>query len=245
MDVQRNRLIDIKRGSSVKVLRKFAPVLLIVVVLLVSVGPALAASVIPGDCVDSVQVAGFTICFVGKTDNNDNTSTWTYAIQSDGDPSTPALSHWTLQLCPATLPYVDPNNGDVYVTPATISGFEGREGIEYTVVLGSDPTTGVSGIKYEDGTPNLGENGQVETDIFQFTLPTQNIAIGETTFATKAGPGSGTGTIQGPVFEEGANLTSGSPLVTQCEVPSAVNLVSFRSARFAFPVWLLKFIGLR
>ncbi|MGC9350210.1 MAG: hypothetical protein ACP5JG_18865 [Anaerolineae bacterium] len=228
------------------VLRKLAPVLLLVVVLLLAVGPAVAASVIPDNCVDAAVVGGFTLCFIGKTDNEDNTSTWTYAIQTDGDPSTPALSHWSLQLCTAASPYVDPGNGETYVTPASVSGFQGREGIEYTVVLGSDPTTGVSGIKWEDGAPNLGENGPVETDIHQFTMPTQNIAIGETTFGIKAA-GSYTDTIQGPVFQEGANVTpgSGAPLITQCEVPSTVSLVSFRATRFAFPTWLLRFFGLR
>ena len=226
-----------------KALRKLAPVLL-VFVLLMSVGPALAASVIPDDCADAAVVGGFTVCFIGKTDNSDNTSTWTYAVQSDDDEATPALSHWSLQLCPAALPYVEPNDGDTYLTPADFDGFEGREGIEYTVVLGPDPTTGTGGIKYEDGTPNLGEDGQVETDIFQFTMPTQNIAVGETTFGIKAADGY-TGTIQGPVFEEGANLTSGSPLITACEEPSAVSLISFRSTRFVLPGWLLRFFGLR
>ena len=36
--------------------------------------------------------------------------------------------------------------------------YTGRGGINYTVVMGADPTSGVSGIKFEDGEPGLGED---------------------------------------------------------------------------------------
>jgi hypothetical protein len=216
---------------------------------LFAAGNVAAAGVIPDDCVDYVELGGFTICFLGKTAEDDGYSTWTYAIQSDGDDSTRALSHWAIKVCPSTFEYVQPGDGETYTTIGSFGDFTGREGIEYTVVVGMDPTTGVSGLKFEDGQPNLGEGGAMETDIFQFRLPTANIGIGDVPVAVK-NKDSYDGTISGPVFEEGAGSSQGTffqedaPVITSCEVPTAVNLTSFQAQSGGFFGWLLNFLGL-
>jgi hypothetical protein len=126
-----------------------------------------------GDCSDEADLGIFTVSFLGKTDNPDGTSTWTYAVTSDdlpGSEGSPALSHWDLGLCSPAIDGVSPGHGETYTTIGSFDGTTGREGIEYTVEIVLDPHTGIRGIKFEDGDPNLGEDGQVETDIFQFTL---------------------------------------------------------------------------
>lgn len=216
---------------------------------LFAAGNVAAAGVIPDDCVDYVQLGGFTICFLGKTADNDGFSTWTYAIQSDGDDSTGALSHWAIEVCPTTFEYVQPGDGETYTTIGSFGAFTGRAGIDYTVVVGIDPTTGVSGLKFEEGEPNLGENGAVETDIFQFRLPTANIGIGDVSVAVK-NQNSYDGTISGPVFQEGLGSQNGTflndeaPIITSCEVPTAVSLTSFQAQSSGFFGWLLSFLGL-
>ncbi len=225
--------------------RRFAIGIVVLLLALVSAIGAAAYSPIPDDCLDSVDIAGFTVCFAGKDDNNDGTTTWTYAVQSDGKSNTPALSHLTIQLCPTTYDYVEPGHGDIYTTPAGYNTITGREGIEYVVQIGEDPTTGIGGIKFEEGEPLLGEDGAVEVDIFQFDLPTQNIVVGETNIGIKAA-GAYTGTIDGPTFQEGANTREGEPpIIDSCEIPTSVKLVSLRASHLSFFDRLLSFFGLR
>jgi hypothetical protein len=215
-----------------------------------SAGHVEAAGMIPDDCVDFVELGGFTICFLGKVDDQDGFSTWMYAIQSDGESSTGALSHWSIKVCPSTFEYVQPGDGETYTTLGAFGDFTGRPGIDYTVGVGIDPTTGVSGIKFEEGEPNLGEDGAVETDIFQFRLPTENTGIGEIPVAVKNAD-SYTGTISGPEFQESTNsvqtqtlLQVEAPTITSCDVPTAVNLTSFQAQSGGFFGWLLAFFGL-
>jgi hypothetical protein len=216
-------------------------VVVLLVLVLASAASVAAYSPIPDDCLDTVEIAGFTVCFAGKEDNGDNTTTWTYAVQSDGENSTPALSHFTLQLCPTTYPHVEPGQGDTYTTPASYNSITGREGIEYIVEIGEDPTTGVEGIKFEEGEPLLGEDGAIEVDIFQFDLPTENIGIGEINVGIKAADAY-TGTIDGPIFQDAD--TSSSTLIQSCEEPTAVRLVNFRASRLSFFDRLLSFFGI-
>lgn len=225
--------------------RRLAIGIVALLLVLVSAIGIAAYSPIPDDCLDTVDIAGFTVCFAGMDDNNDGTTTWTYAVQSDDENNTPALSHFTIQICPTTYPHVDPGHDDVYTTPASYGTITGRAGIEYVVQIGEDPTTGVGGIKFEDGEPGLGEDGAIEVDIFQFDLPTQNIGIGETQIGIKAA-GSYTGTIDGPTFQEGANAREGeAPLIDSCEVPTSVKLVSLQVSRLTLFDRLLSFLGLR
>ena len=118
----------------------------------------------------STTILGFTINFLGVVDNSDGTYTWMYSVTSDDSRSTKALSHITFGLCvPAIDSVVDPEEGeDTYTTTRSPTS----ELITYDVeIVDPDPTTGVSGIKYEDATPDgLGEDGEVETDFFNFTL---------------------------------------------------------------------------
>lgn len=218
--------------------------------LLLPATAVVADTAIPGDCLDTVDIGGFTVCLAGYDDNGDGTTTWTYAVQSDDQNSTSALSHLDIELCPTTYPYVEPGNGETYSTPAVYRTFNGREGIEYTVQIGIEPSTYVSGLKFEGGEPNLGEDGVVEVDIFQFTLPTKNIGVGQISFGIKASDAA-TGSILGPVFEEGANSDApGEVLIESCEEPTAVRLVSLQASNWqssgpSILVRLLRFFGLR
>lgn len=226
-------------------------VTLFVFTVLFAAGDVAAAGLIPDDCLDFVELGGFTICFIDKTDDADGFSTWTYAIQSDDDNKTGALSHWVIQTCPTTFEYVQPGDGETYTTPGSFGPFSGRAGINYKALVGMDPTTGVSGLKFEDGEPGLGEDGAVETDIFQFRLPTANIGIGDTQVAVK-NRNVYTGIISGPVFQESEAaaqtqtlLQVEAPVITSCEVPTAVNLTSFQAQSGGLFGWLFNFLGLR
>jgi hypothetical protein len=224
--------------------RKFAIGIVVLLLVLISAIGVAAYSPIPDDCLDSVEIAGFTVCFAGQDDNNDGTTTWTYAVQSDAKNSTPALSHFTLELCPTFYPYVEPGHEDTYTTPGSYQTITGREGIQYIVEIGTDPTTGVGGIKFEDGEPPLGEDGAVEIDIFQFDLPTQNVAVGEINVGVKAA-GSYTGTIDGPTFQESAEASENDALlIKSCTEPTAVRLVNLRVSHLSFFDRLLNFFGL-
>jgi hypothetical protein len=153
-----------------------------------------------GSCPDEANFGIFIVSFLGKTDNPDGTSTWTYAVTSDnetGAQGSPALSHWDLGLCSPAIDGVSPGHGETYTTVGSFDGATGRAGIEYTVEIGLNPHTGIRGIKFENGDPNLGEDGQVETDIFQFTLDdhydTTCVEVG-----TKGGGEVNQGYILGP-----------------------------------------------
>lgn len=68
--------------------------------------------------------------------------------------------------------------------------YTGRDDIEYVVEIGTDPTCGVTGIKFEDPTLTLGDDGAYEADIFQFFIPVGTLPS-EIEIATKAGPACG------------------------------------------------------
>ena len=110
----------------------------------------------------------YKIEFLGTSNNG---LTWTYRVSEQ--PGASDLSHWTLGLC------------------APPSGWSPASGVD----LGSDPTTGVSGIKWNlDGGFSSGE--------FTVTF-TQTYAIGTTPVAVKDGKGDGgvstaVGSIAGP-----------------------------------------------
>ncbi|MBN1756614.1 T9SS type A sorting domain-containing protein [bacterium] len=65
--------------------------------------------------------------------------------------------------------------------------YTGREDIVYLVDIGTDPTCGLTGIKFEDPTLTLGDDGVYEADIFQFFIPIGTLPA-EIEVATKAGP---------------------------------------------------------
>jgi len=232
--------------------------LLAVVMVLSSVLAVSAAGMVPDDCDDYVNLGGFTICFLGKSDNGDGYSTWTYLVQSTGefteddeDTTRRALSHWVLQICPSTYGVVDPGKGDTYTTFSGFGDFTGRDGVEYSVDIGTDPPTGISGIKFDDAGGQLGKDGVTESDIFQFTLPTQNIGIGEVEVGLKH-QYAYTGTISGPQFQLGAGTSDGQssfnsqvPVISNCESTNAVSFVSFQVSTPSFWNRLLSFFGFR
>ncbi len=111
---------------------------------------------------------GFTSS-VSVTDNGDGTSTITVDLSSDGDGGTPSLSHVTFGL-PAEAQAL---------AEATATSEGG-----YPVSFGLDPTTGVSGLKFDETA--LGEGG-AETERFSFSVP--NASLKDMTVATKAGGG--------------------------------------------------------
>ncbi len=104
--------------------------------------------------------------------NADGTSTVTVDLTSDGSSSTKALSHITFGL---------PAGAQALAQSTATSGEN------YAVSTGTDPTTGISGLKF-DGT-TLGESGQVQTESFSFTMQDQYLESTMMTVATKAGTG--------------------------------------------------------
>ncbi len=157
----------------------------------------------------AATVGDFEVDFLDVMYNVDGTSTWTYKVSSDSDTRTSALSHWTLKLCPDAH-VVSPTGTYETITPFVDGGghiFTGRSGIFYTVVLGNDATTGISGIKFEDAVDaagdeaNLGEDGIMEMDIFQFTLDKHYVVDDTVMVATKASGEIGQSIIMGPSLQ--------------------------------------------
>ena len=156
----------------------------------------------------AATVGTFEVDFLGVEYNGDGTSTWTYKVSSDDDNQTGALSHWTLELCPdATV--VSPTTS--YTTIASYNGATGRADITYEVEIGNDPTLGIYGIKFQDAKDangdeaNLGEDGVMEMDIFQFTLDKHYaVSDGITVMHNDVGvknQDTAVGVIQGPAID--------------------------------------------
>ena len=130
--------------------------LLAVILLLVSAGLVVAAT--------TTTLLGYQIDFLGFTDNGNNTSTWTYAVTSDGDEEK-GLSHWSLDINACFGPIVAPANSTHFTTK---TGAEFGCGTTYncevaqcTVVQGIDPTTGHyydDTKRYIEDTVNLNED---------------------------------------------------------------------------------------
>ena len=166
----------------------------------------IGAGLVLASSATAATVGDFEIDFLGVDYNADGTSTWTYKVASDTDTSTMALSHWALELC-EDVQIIEPAEGEgTYTTLASFDGFTGRADITYDVVYDLDPTTGIDGIKFENATnalgeeDNLGEDGVMEMDIFQFTLD-QHYAVDTNGVGVVAGPGSDLGMIDGPSLD--------------------------------------------
>lgn len=123
---------------------------------------------------------------VSVRDNGDGTSRVTITLTSDADAGTAALSHLTLGL---------PNEA-LAMAEATATSGGG-----YPVSVGTDPTTGVTGLKFDE--TSLGEDGQQQSEIFSFSIPNECLNA-LMTVATKAGTGSDTSVrynlSQGPLL---------------------------------------------
>jgi Flp pilus assembly protein TadG len=125
--------------------------------------PAQASSVLVDD-------AGYE-SEVEVQDNGDGTVFVNISLTSDGDEGTPALSHFCVGLPEDAWSMAE----------ATASSSGG-----WPVETGTDPKTGVSGLKYDE--TELGEDGVVETATFSFMVPED--ALGQMVLGTKSGNGS-------------------------------------------------------
>ncbi len=119
-----------------------------------------------------VQIDDHYITFLHKTyDPDTDVSQWTYRVTSDRAPS---ISHWTIEFC-----------GDC-------ADFLG--GSEEKVTCGSDPTTGIKGIKFDTGY----SDNEVRTVWFELRgdYPEGDVYVG-----IKAGPDEHYGWVTGPLCE--------------------------------------------
>lgn len=164
--------------------------------------------------VDSTSALNYQIDFLGA-EKSGNTSTWTYAVTSSGDEAN-GLSHWTLELG-SCYAIVAPTNS--YTTPTDLDVCTGGtydcQASNYTVVPGNDPTTGLSGIKFEDPSPQLSSEN-IGTHIFEVVLQSdgEHFVADEIDVAVKTGGGEEVSRISGP----------------GC-VPTAVSLISFGASQ--------------
>jgi hypothetical protein len=146
------------------------------------------------------NLAGYQIDFLGFVNNGNGSSTWTYAITADGDEDY-ALSHWALQIG-ACYNIVSPIDGSDYTTvttrPECGSGLN-CQASTCKVVLGTDPATGISGIKFEDCSPQLDSEPPLpRTHIFQVTLDREASQGWDVKVGVKAATQAPTGEITGP-----------------------------------------------
>ncbi len=145
---------------------------------------------LPGntDLTPMTDELGFTSA-VAVSDNGDGTSTLSIDLTSDSSKKTKALSHVVFGLPPGAW--------------AAALASAATTGTYANPVSGTDPTTGVAGVKFDAVGDGLGEDGVVETHNFSFTVPTDFIAAMSMTVATKAGTGTGSTSYElspGPTF---------------------------------------------
>ncbi len=114
---------------------------------------------------------GFSHELIELVDNEDGTKTITMKITSDGDNGTAALSH---------VVYGIPMNSE-FISGQSISSSEGWS----NEFCDPDPTTGLSGLKFDDTA--LGEDGAIETATVQFVV---DELVNNFNIATKAGGGA-------------------------------------------------------
>lgn len=122
---------------------------------------------------------GYEVTFVGRTyDPVNNTTTFTYSVVGSGEP--PALSHFDLE-----IPQCEDG-------PALdIVSFSPTQ----AVAIGTDPNTGVNGIKWDFG---LAEDGE---QIYSITFE-GDVVLGEVATAVKAGNGFETVILPGAACSE-------------------------------------------
>ena len=124
------------------------------------------------DAAPATDGAGFT-SQITITDLGNGFSEVSVDLTSDGSTSTPALSHLTIGLPDSAV-----------ATAAATATSDGGYPVE---IVGPDPTTGISGIKFDEAV--LGEDGMVETQTFTFQVPSDALIrdAQSITIATKAG----------------------------------------------------------
>jgi hypothetical protein len=212
--------------------RKLVLSLSVLFLFLISAVAVGAAGDFTGTCVGNVAVVdGNSICFMGQAPDASNPgyTTWTYGVQRDVAASGNGLSHITFDLCIDDPLLVVPTNGDTYTTPGSYGAHTGIAGVDYSVVVSSDPdpTTQVGGIKFEDPTAEQLED---EVHIFQFSQPTQQ------------NPGA---EYQYVGFKNGNTATQAEILGPICDGSSAVELTSFKAQSMSLFSRILQWLGLR
>jgi hypothetical protein len=185
---------------------------------------------------DSVVVLDddYTVTLVGAVDNNDATSTWTYAVTGDPIASGNGLSHWVLGI-PACAVIVSPDvssGSTTYTTPGPgdhsaclvtgESAFSDCLSTTYRdVSYGPDGSTGVSGLKFDEADTPL-ERTNPGTHVFDIVM--SNVVVApfvEIPLAVKGGPTFGAGLIDGPLCASSLAVTMGQTAVSAENTPSA------------------------
>ena len=153
----------------------------------------LLASVVPAA---AVMVGNDEINFIAVRYNfpNPGKSTWYYQVTSG---SRPAISHVTFELNLDCIQILDAGTWNSPNQDSLNSG----QGLSE---LGTDPTTGVTGIKFDLGF------AEGETRYYYFTIDGNLAAADNIVVASKGGPGFDTGLITGP---NGDCTEVGSPAI--------------------------------
>ncbi|MFP4458954.1 MAG: T9SS type A sorting domain-containing protein [Candidatus Zixiibacteriota bacterium] len=140
-------------------------------------------------CEAGSDEGGFIIQLLDMEDLGSGEIRMTWRVVSDDEP-TAALSHVVFGILPVSPPSSYSTIGDYEICfgggVAECDTFTGRGGMEYVVEIGTDPTCGLTGIKYEDAEPGLGEDGALEADIYQFNIPSGTLPA-TIEVSTKAG----------------------------------------------------------
>lgn len=154
--------------------KKFSIAVSVLLFVAVFTGTALAG--------DSVTVDGHTLDFIEVEYDTPaaGQSTWYYKVTSGTSPS---LSHITFEIA-SCMEIVEAGTWDGMDTST-------RDNAGATIEIGDDPTTGVNGVKFDDGF----SDGEMR--FYYFTV-TGNHASGDITVGFKGGPTSGTDVITGP-----------------------------------------------
>jgi hypothetical protein len=153
--------------------------------------------------------SGYTLDFLGVelVDPVNHQHTWTYAITApDNIGAGQGLSHWTLEVN-TCYEVIEPEQNVPYTTLTGINlctdGTYNCTASSYTPLLGTDPTTGLTGIKFEDPQPAIGPG---ETHVFQITTQTirNDISGAQGEAAMKYGNGIELGDITMPACSPSA-----------------------------------------
>ena len=148
----------------------------------------------------ATAIGNHDVTYVGYLNNYPSAgqSTWFYTVTSG---SGPALSHITFSFG-GCLVYVGAGTwtGDPTAQPPTVSLNAGGG----SPVFGTDPTTGVTGVKFDQGF----SGGQTRN--YYFTV-NGAVTEGSILVAAKAGPGFTTGNITGPGCDAGTVQINAQP----------------------------------
>jgi hypothetical protein len=128
---------------------------------------------------------------------------WEYKVTAQD--SDHGLSHWVLELCAEWFPDAGPIDLDFFdpgpTWQPTDPPYTGTLGDIYDVQLGSDPTLGITGIKY-NARQSVGELKDGEMEYFAFRLFDSYDAVETAWWGVKSGGDSEFGTVLAPGCDE-------------------------------------------